>query len=147
MNSHYPDLVGYDNDFLLLAFQIHCPAPTSEDDARCMQNAYTILRATSNLKDNWFTGDLPGPLIFSVSEPIGSPSKQAVDDFQRYILGFVGLGGWKLLDDLMGDQRKCGALYCDVGLRHARVAQQYMTTLAAAKAARPDVAKSGRSHR
>jgi len=105
-----------------------------------MQNAYTVLREASYLKDNWFGGALPGPLVFSVSEPTGSPSKQAVDDFQRYILGFVGLGGWRLLDDLMSDQRKCGALYCDVGIRHARVARQYMTNLAAVK---PDVAKSG----
>ena len=144
MNDQYPDLVGYDDDFLLLAFQIHCPAPTSVDDARCMQNAYTILRGASNLKDSGFNGTLPGPLIFSVSEPIGSPSKQAVDDFQRYILGFVGLGGWKLLDNLMGDRRKCGALYCDGGIRHARISQQYMMTLAAVT---PDVAKSVRTRR
>jgi len=44
-----------------------------------------------------------------------------------------GLGEWQLLDDIMGDQKECGALYCKAGIRHARIAQQYMTILALAK--------------
>ena len=140
MSGRYPNLLGYDDDFLLLAFEAHCPVPTSVDDARCMQNAYTILRGASNRKQTYMYPSDRFPLILSISEPIGGASKQVVEDFQLYMVAFKACAGWEFLDDVMGDPKKCGALYCDVGTRNARIAQRYMTILVAGE---PDVAKTG----
>ena len=97
-----------------------------------MQNAYTVLRGWSELKnaDASVIFFPLAPLILRVSEPIGTASGERVIDFYRYITVFGEHVGWEFLDDLMGDPERCGALYCDVGLRNARVAQQYMVTLA-----------------
>ena len=46
---------------------------------------------------------------------------------------FEERAGWEFLENLMSDPKKCGAFYCDVALRNARIAQHYMTTLTAAK--------------
>ena len=130
MSGRHPDLTKYNDDFLVQAFQIQYPAPTSTDDARCMQNAYTVLRGRSELKDvDYF--DFPTiSLILNVSEPIATASWDRVNDFHSYITVFGDHVGWGFLDNLMGDPKKCGALYCDIGVRNARVARGYMTTLA-----------------
>ena len=138
MSSDYPDLVGYDDDFLVRAFRLHCPAPQSVEDARCMQNAYTILREFEvSDQDNFYVGD-PLHLISSIPEPIVGASIQGVNDFLSYIQALGKRGGWEFVDNLMGDPKKCGALYCDVGIRNARIAQRYMATLAA----EPDMEKT-----
>jgi len=121
MSGDYPDLVGYDDDFLVHAFQIHCPAPTSVDDAICMQNAYTAFHEALALGP-W----IPTP---SFSQSIGPASTVAVDDFQHYIRTFAERAGLEFLETLMADEKKCGVLYCEVGIRNARVARLYMTTL------------------
>ena len=51
MSGRYPDLANYNDDFLVQTFQIQYPAPTSTDDAICMQNTYTVLRGGRELKD------------------------------------------------------------------------------------------------
>ena len=143
MSGRYPDLTKYNDDFLVHAFQIQYPAPTSTDEAKCMQNAYTVLRGRSELKD---VDDFDFPtisLILNVFEPIGTTSQEFVIDFHKYIREFGEHVGWEFLDDLMGDPKKCGAWYCDVGVRNARVAQRYMTTLATVK----PMSKSGLPYR
>ena len=127
MSGRHPDLTKYNDDFLVHAFQIQYPAPASVDDARCMQNAYTVLRGRSELEDV-DDSDFP-TLSIRISEPIGLVSEGRVIDFHRYMRVFGKHVGWEFLDNLMNDPKKCGALYCDVGVRNARVAQQYMTTL------------------
>ena len=133
MSGRHLDLTKYNDDFLVHAFQIQYPAPTSTDDARCMQNAYTVLRGR---KAHGSDSDPLFPtitLILSVSEPIGAASLERVIDFYRCIRVFGKHVGWEFLDNLMGDPKKCGAWYCDVGVRNARVAQRYMTTLTTLK--------------
>jgi len=136
MTSRHPDLIKFD-DFIVHAFQIQCPAPVSTDDARCMQNAYTVLREASQVIPELETNvDLYHSvflLSLSVSEPIWATSTQRLDDFRDYIQILGETSGWEFVDNLMGDQKKCGALYCDIGIRNARVAHQYMTTLASVK--------------
>ena len=133
MSGRHPDLTKYNDDFLVQAFQIQYPASISTDDARCIQNAYTVLRGQSELKDVDGSDLSTMLLIISISEPIGPTSEERVIDFYRYIRALGKHVGWGFLDSLMGDPKKCGALYCDVGVRNARVAQRYMTTLAAVK--------------
>jgi len=101
-----------------------------------MQNAYTILRGASNPGGvDTISPEGLLPLILSISEPIGHASKKVVDNFQRYISVVEARAGWEcgweFLDNVMGDPMKCGVLYCDVGIRNARIAQRYMMTLAA----------------
>ena len=130
ISGRYPNLVGYDDNFLLLIFQMHCPAPPSEDDARHMQDTYTLLRKTSGREDLPMLAIDHLAAILSISEPIGGASKQVVDDFQLYIYVVGQQLGWEFLDNLVGDPKKCGALYCDVGTRNGRIARLYMTILA-----------------
>ena len=130
MSGRHPDLTKYNDDFIIHAFQIQYPASTSADDARCMQNAYTVLRGQSELKDVDTSGF---PLIIRISEPIGLASEERIIDFYRYIRALEKRVGWEFLDTLMGDPKKCGALYCDVGVRNARVARRYMTNLVTMK--------------
>jgi len=145
MSGCYPDLTEYNDDFLAYAFQTQCPAPASTDEARCMQNVYTALRGLSQLNDD--NSDPIDPFLVSMFfEPIGTTSAERVTDFCRYITAFEDRAGWEFLDNLMGDPKKCGALYCDFGVRNARVAQRYMTTLATAKP-RLEVAKNGFRYR
>ena len=133
MSGRHPDLNKYNDDFLIHTFQIHHPAPTSTDEARCMQNAYTILRGQIEREDIEISESSTLHLILSVSEPMGAASKERVIDFYRYIRVFGEHVGWELLDYCMGDPKKCGALYCDVSVRNARVAQGCMKTLAPVK--------------
>ena len=133
MRGRYPELTKYNDDFLVHAFQTQYLAPTSTDEARCMQNAYTVLRGQSELED---VRDLDFPtilLILSVSEPTGTVSHERVNEFHLYIRVLGEHIGWEFLDNLMGDPKKCGALHCDVGVRNARVAQRCMTILATMK--------------
>jgi len=96
-----------------------------------MQNAYTVFRGLIERKD-FDRSDFPIMirLILGVSEPIGTTSLDRVIDFYSYIRVFGEHVGWELLDNCMGNPKKCGALYCDVGVRNARVARGCMTTLA-----------------
>ena len=129
MSGRYPDLVGYDDDFRIRAFQILCSAPTSVDDAICMQNAYTALRKAVVL-DAVSVREARTPWAPTPSfEPIGAASTLAVVDFQQCILTLGEFAGWELVDNFMADQKKCGALYCEVAIRNARIARLYMTTL------------------
>ena len=134
MSGRYPDLANYNDDFLVQTFQIQYPAPTSTDDAICMQNTYTVLRGGRELKDvDGYDSILSFPtvpLVSRVSEPTRTTPQEHVIDFHRYITLFGEHVGWEFLDDLMGDPKKCGAWYCDFGVRNARVAQGYMTRLA-----------------
>ena len=143
MSGRYPDLVGYDDHFLLVIFQTHCPAPTSVDDAKYMQNAYTILRARArNLSDDDRDPFYTPPtrrinldIISAISgaiegDAIGGASMKIFEDIYDYITFFVARAGWEFLDNIMGDPKKCSALYCDVGIRNARIAQRYMMILA-----------------
>ena len=104
-----------------------------------MQDAYTILRGASELKGDFNRYLLD--LTFGASKLVGTASMQLVANFEWYITRFQERVGWEPLDNIMGDPTKCGALYCDVGVRNARVARRYMTTLAAVKP-RLHVAKS-----
>ena len=132
MSGRHSDLTKYNDDFLARVFRNLCPTPASPDEARCMQNAFTILRGASQLS---YEEEFSFPairLILPVSEPIGAAAQKRVIDFHRYIITVSRTVDWALLDDLMGDPKKCGALYCDVGVRNARVVQRYMTKLATA---------------
>jgi len=127
MSGRYPDLTNYNDDFLVYIFQTQYPAPTSTYEARCVQDAYTVIRGQRELKGNrldWL------PLFLSVSTPIGTGLQRRVIDFCNHVVTFRERVGWEFLDNLMGDPKKCGSLYCDVGVRNARVAQRFMTTLA-----------------
>jgi len=98
-----------------------------------MQNAYTVFRGLIERKDADSSDVSMLHLILSLSEPIGTASQDRVLDFYGYRSVFGEHVGWELLDSCMGDPKKCGALYCDVGMRNARVAQVCMTTLATVK--------------
>ena len=95
-----------------------------------MQDAYTLHRKTSGREDPHILTIDHIAAILSISEPIGGASKQVMDDFQLYIYIVGWQLGWEFLDNLMGDPKKCGALYCDVGTRNGRIARLYMTILA-----------------
>jgi len=87
-----------------------------------MQNAYTILRGASNPEDIYwhiYSRDRL-PLILRISEPIGSVSKEVVDEFQRYVGIVQARVGWEFLDNVMGDPRN--AVLCIVMLGYAMLA-------------------------
>ena len=86
MSGRYPDLLMYDDNFLVRAFQIHCPALTSVDDAISMQNAYTFFRGLSSWTgiNGWCRRFVP--LDLSIPEPmLGGALEQLVDGFLHYI--------------------------------------------------------------
>lgn len=103
MSGLYPELMN--DDFLVLAFQTHFPAPTSADHARCMQSACTIVRGA---RSSDRVSSVPISII--VYELMGVVSLRAMD-FQHYIMAFRERRGWRVLDTIVGDQKKCGALY------------------------------------
>jgi len=96
-----------------------------------MQDAYTII-CEANSQSTQRNAGVPFRLVLSVLN-IQSVSKQALHDFQEYIVGFEKVAGWEFSDNPMGDENKCGALYCNVGVRNAGIVHQYMSILAGVK--------------
>ena len=124
MNGRYSNLMEYNDDFLVHAFQILCPALTF--DRGFIHQAYTDLRK----RRGWTAPYEYGQLLPLLSLP---PDRCDRDDFECYIKGFHERAGREFLDTLIGDPEKCGVLYRDVGQCNARFAERYMTTLRAVK--------------